>query len=224
MSLSDFILKSDNHEQSATLAKLCSKMELEDDLHLFRELYNTFSNYALEMTISPKSSPILSKKACGACGATSLCDIEEQNKLMDSLLNELIIKFKINILGVTEFYKDKKHIHTHNIISSCTEKVRKKIKDYIKNYYNLYNNVIVVIKPISYKHKYLEYMTKELEFSYHYYNENKEKSIEKVKEEIENKEQQKLETIYSDPIKLHVYECTFKKCPICQWISKSRND
>jgi hypothetical protein len=221
MSLSDFIQKSDNHEQNFPLAKFCSKLELEDDIHLFNELYKEFNNYSLEMTISPKSSPILNQRACRACGATSLRDIDQQNKLMDKLLDELIQKFKINILGVTELYKDNKNIHTHNIISPCTENTRKKIKDYVKNYYQLYNNVVIILRPINDKKKYKEYMLKELNFQYHYYNENKERSLEKIKNEYEQKQADRKNKIYSDPILLHLNECAFDNCPICNWINKA---
>lgn len=224
MSLSNF-LKSDNYtEQSATLAKLCSKLEYESNTTLFTQLYNQFPNYSLELTISPKSSPILLQKECGACGATHLCEIDKQNQLMDTLIEQLITKFKINILGVTELYKDNKNIHTHNIITPTPEKVQRKIKDYIKKYYDLHNNYIVNLKPIHDKYKYMEYMIKNNDFMYHYYNSNKEYSIDKILQELDDKHQAKMESIYRDPIKLHLHECTFKNCPICNWISESRNE
>lgn len=224
MALLEFLNSNhDNFVHSVPLAKLCSKLEYESNTTLFSHLYNKFPNYSMELTISPKSSPILFQKACGTCGATSLREIDKQNQLMDTLIDELINKFKINILGVTELYKDNKNIHTHNIISPTPDKVQRKIKDYIKNYYNLHNNYIVNLKPINDKIKYMEYMIKTNDFMYHYYNVNKEYSLEKIQKEIDDKHQQKMEVIYKDPIKLHLHECTFTDCPICKWISESRN-
>jgi len=221
MSLSEFFIKNLNNkiEHSLPLAKLCSKIELSDDFELFEILYNQFPNYSMELTISPKSSPILQQSECATCSRTSLREIHEQNDIMDKLLEELVDKFKINLLGVTEYYKDKKHIHTHNITSPIPERIRPKIKTYIKDYYELNNNIIVNLKPINSKIQYMQYMMKENDFSFHYHNTNKLYSLDKIEEEYREKPKPKP----LDEFQEHSITCCRTNCQICNWIS-CRND
>lgn len=225
MSLSEFLTRNSNNKSSipSVLAKVCSILEHNNDTELFTELYNTFSGYSLELTISPKSSSVLQQPECATCGRASLRDASDQVVIMENLITELIKKFKINILGVIEEYKDGKHIHSHNIMSPVKEYKRKNIKEYIKSYYKLDNNYLVNIKPIQSKEKYKQYMLKETKYEYYYHNNNKELSIEKIEEEIENKKSKKENQIYGNPIKLHLSECIFDNCPICQWIYGSEN-
>lgn len=231
MSLLELLITSNKNAYAPPLASVCQNtehlLEYHDDPQLFEELYHEFNNYSLELTISPKSSPLLSVAACGACGATSILETSKQHDIMETLLEQLITKFKINILGVTELYKDKVHIHTHNVINNINMNAQKRLKKFIKNYYQLDNKIVVNLTPINSRLKYQEYMMKDFSYKFHYYNQNPEHLIDNRKENCYDKNikknQRKLEIIYNDPIKLHKYECIFKECPICDWIKTNEN-
>lgn len=237
MSLSELLINSNPNNRSkksigSPLASLCSKLEYSNDEDLFNFIYDDFPAYSLELTISPKSSSVLLQTECATCGRASLRDLDQQSDIMYTLLNELLGKFKINILGVTELYGDQKNIHTHNIITPTPISIRSKIIKYIKAYYDLDNKYVVNIQPINSTEKFKQYMQKgfykDETFNFHYYDRNKNYSLEKVKKE-EHKEQQliqyklKQEQIYNDPILFHLHDCDFENCPICKWINDSEN-
>lgn len=195
------------------------------DDDLFSWLYNSkYNNYSQELTISPKSSSILQKQACGACGATHLRCLETQEDLLINLLTKMTEKFKLNILGTIELYKDGKNLHCHCIINNLKENQKKKLKDYIKNYYFLYNRNVVNIQPIHSMLMFKKYMIKEA-FSEYFYHHTKDSFTKDVKlqlehkEMLEQKEADRLNAIYDCPIKEHIAHCTYSECPICNWIS-----
>ena len=220
MSLQDLIYTTSPKVKSivSLSAKLCNKIEYFDQEDLFKELYNNFPPYSLELTISPKSSPILNQIDCSACGAHSLRSLDEQNKFMHELLEDIINKFKVNILGTTEKYKDNLHIHTHSIISPMPMNHRTRLRKYIQLRYELFNNILVNLKPIDYSDRFQEYLVKEPYCQYHYYNKNKLYNIDAVQAEMELKEKKELLKIYNCPILFHKHDCSFEICPICDWI------
>ncbi|AXQ66296.1 MAG: putative replicase [Circoviridae sp.] len=223
MTLSEFFTKIPNNIpspeiESLPLAKLSKTIEKSDDIDLFTDLYTNFPAYSMELTISPKSSPRVLQDECATCGRKSLRDLSQQVDIMNTLLEELINKFNINLLGVIENYKDNKNIHSHNIITPLPEKVRPKLRKYIKQFYNLNNNIIINLKPITQPHKYMQYMMKDLldneHYNYHYYNQNKSYSLEKIESEKYNYPKHQM-----DEFQEHSITCTRKQCQICDWIS-----
>lgn len=199
-------------------------LERFQDDDLFSWLYNSkFNNYSQELTISPKSSDILQKQACGVCGATQLRCKSSQEDLLINLLTKITEKFKLNILGVIEEYKDGKNLHCHCIINNLKENQKKKLKDYIKTYYFLYNRNVVNIQPIHNMLMFKKYMIKEAytEYFYHHTKDSFSKDVKlqlEHQEMLEQKAADKLNAIYDDPIKEHVAFCTYDVCPICDWI------
>lgn len=197
-----------------------------DDDKLFIYKYQKYFNqYSFEMTISPKSSPLLFKEDCGACGANSILELHHQQEYIMNLLEEIVIKFKINILGTLELYKDKVHLHTHAIVNNMKESKLKRLQSYIKQFYSLDNKYIVNITKIRNYTKYKEYLIKDSYEYYSYHEIEKHDQDITLHSEILEKElelaKQRLHNIYNDPIKLHLHECIFNECPICNWI-KSR--
>lgn len=230
MSLSEYIhctRKMDCESDLAKDSQFFLDRFIDDDL--FSWLYNSkFNNYSQELTISPKSSPMLQKVACGACGATSLRELPTQEDLLIKLLTKITEKFKLNILGTIELYKDGKNLHCHCIINNLKENQKKKLKDYIKNYYHLYNRNIVNIQPIHSMLMFKKYMIKE-SYSEYFYHHTKDSFDKDVKTQLEHQEMleqkaaDKLNAIYDDPIKEHLHFCTYDSCPICDWIKQGRN-
>lgn len=227
MSLSGFLTRTRKMDcEAPTLAK-DSQFFLDrfNDDDLFTWLYNSkFNNYSLELTISPKSSPVLQQTACGACGATSLRDLDDQEEIMITLLTEITDKFKLNILGSIEEYKDKKNLHMHCIINNIKESQQRKLKDHIKQYYNLYTRSIINLKPVHNMLMFKKYMIKDSysEYFYHHTKDSYDKDVKIHLDNVEKQEQikaDKLNSIYECPIKEHLAHCAYAECPICDWIS-----
>lgn len=145
--------------------------------HLFEE----FNNYSLEMTISPKSSPRLATAGCCTCGATSVQSLTDQHALLMTLINELIERFKINILGVVELYKDGVNLHSHCVINNQKQNKIKNIKKYIKDFYRLEGPSVQLV-PIRNREKYKQYLVKEPYGEYFYYAEYNEESMAHIEE------------------------------------------
>ncbi len=194
-----------------------------DDDKLFTYKYQKYFNeYSFEITISPKSSQLLFKEDCGACGASSILELHKQQEYLMELLEQIVIKFKINILGTLELYKDQVHLHTHAIMNNMKNSKLKRLEKHIKQYYSLDNKYLVNIKKIKNYNKFKEYLIKD-SYEYYSYHEHElhDQDITTHREKLEQEQEilkQKLHNIYNDPIKLHLHECIFNECPICDWI------
>lgn len=176
-----------------------------DDTYI--HLYNEFNNYSFELTISPKSSERLRRSACTACGcAGKLKELHEQYDIMMQLIEELICKFKINILGTVEKYKDNKNLHCHCIINNQTENKKNNIKKYIRTFYNLNNMNIVNLNPIKSRENYRKYLLKEPYGEYFYYNEGNDKNITEIERIVLEKT-----TKRNKKCKCKVIECKYCK-------------
>lgn len=221
MSLNEFLIKK-SFNGLRSLPRQTSQpqlLQLEDNIEIIKELYKNFNEYSLEVTISPKSSEVLQRKACGTCGATSLMTLTEQEELLLKLVNELVIKFNLNVLGCLELYNDGIHLHTHMVIHNVKESKIRKIKEYIKIYYRLFNNVVVHINQIRNFVKYRDYLIKDNYGDFFYYIENKYRTIDEIKRDIEEKQAQKKryeDELYNDPFAYHLYECDRNNCELCK--------
>lgn len=210
MSLSNFIKKIDNHgEHSSDLGRTmlsCSetnRLLYTNDIQTFNYLYNNkFNHYSLELTISPKSSYLFSQECCGACGATSTKDTNQQVKIIKDSIEKIIDKYNINILGVIELYKDGVTPHCHAVINNQSQSKIYKLKKYIKEYYNLPSRVIH-ISPVVNRIKFREYLSKDPYGEFFYYDKNNEKPIQTIEKEIQ--------TIKSK----YQCNCVFVQCKNC---------
>lgn len=207
MSLYEFLRKKSYSSIVSTLGETMPKIETYlmytscDDT--FEMLYKKYNNYSLELTVSPKSTPRHLQVGCCACGANTLKDVDQQVDIMMQLINNIIIRYKINILGTVELYKDKKNIHIHAIMNNHKPNKLKHIKKYIKDYYEL-GGPCVNLSPIRNRVKYCEYLTKEPYTEYFYFDLNNEKTIEKLEEESQNN------------IKRNKCECQITECKYCK--------
>lgn len=221
-------LKNDQGIVSHLGETMPNKIHMFNDTDLFIYKYNKYFNeYSFELTISPKSSPLLTERACAHCVRTKIKSLSDQEELIIKLISEITNEFKINILGTIELYKDNIHLHTHSIINNMKKSKLNKLKKKIYQYYSLDNKYIVNIKQIINIDKYREYLIKDT-YQYYCYNEldNHDIDQEIYQQELDKINNQKLKVlhdIYSDPIKLHLHDCIFSDCPICNWIKQSEN-
>lgn len=220
MSLYDILIKDSYDEHSfpddevIILGETMQKLQFTKCTDTFKLLYSKFNNYSLELTISPKSSTLLRKDACCACGATSLRDVIDQIQIMETLFEKLIKNYNINILGVYELYGDGHNVHCHAIINNQDERIIRLMKNYIKNYYKLNNKNIINLSPIRNKDNYLKYLLKEQNSNHSsdslnhmfYYDENDENEIEYYEKEVFQKKINKK----------NLCECDIKICSYCK--------
>lgn len=214
MSLSNFIKKIDNHAPDGHSPRLGETMPscietnnllYTSDDELVHYLYNkSFNAYSLELTISPKSSKRLQKQACCTCGATSLMSPDEQQDILLELIEQLIRKFKFNILGVIELYKDGRNVHLHAVMNNQKESKLKKIKKYIMEYYGL-SYRCAHIEQLKSKNKYLQYIIKDPYSEFFYYDSINEKPIEVLLRDL---------STHNEFIKNNC-ECVFIECKSC---------
>ncbi len=234
MSLLNFVKKefNDRVESSNALAELStiSVLQYTDNKEVFKELYKDFNPYDLELTISPKTSTMLQSMECATCGRASLNALDEQEMLMRTLITNLVLKYKINVLGCFELYNDKVNLHCHMIINNVNDNKRRKIKQYIREYYKLFNNNVVNLKDIISYDKYRDYLIKDNYGDFFYATFNKTRTIQQIEKELLEKEEKEIEkhklweeSISNDPIQWHKYTCEFTDCPICRWIGQCEN-
>lgn len=227
------ILKTNNKSEIKVrvshLAKLCQiyKYQLVNSITEFNVIYDTFNDYSNELTISPKSSKILYKNECKECNHKyNVVDIQEQYNMMVNLIDEIITKFKINILVVFELYTDNKNLHCHSIMQPLSKHKMKEIKKHIENYYWLYSRSVVNIAPVSSMVNYKEYMKKDIEENMKnnikpiYYNEEKITIRQLVS--AERQQYLKLKKYMNpnplDELQEHQLNCIYNPCKICDWI------
>lgn len=189
------------------LGETMQKLMYTEDDDTYCHLYNEFNNYAVELTISPKSSPRLFREACCACGTTKLLELHEQYDIMMKLIEELISKYKINILGTVELYKDKVNLHCHCIMNNYSENRKNNIKKYIKDYYQLYNPNVVNLNPIKNKLLFRDYLIKSPYGDYFYHNELNEKNIAFIEREVRERKIQESK---------NKCKCQIKECSWCK--------
>lgn len=227
------ILKPQNKSQIikrvSTLAKLSQiyKYQLVNSIQEFNVVYDTFNDYSNELTISPKSSKILYKNECKECNNKyNIIDIQSQYDIMVNLIDELIEKFKINILTVFELYTDNKNLHSHSIMQPLSNHKMRQIKNYIENYYWLYSRSIVNLAPVSSRENYKEYMKKDIEENLKnnlkpiYYNSEKITIRQLVSAQRQQylKLKKYLNPSPLDELQEHQLNCIYNPCRICEWI------
>lgn len=206
-----------------TLNNICDLLQTTYCIKIFDELYKNFNSYCIELTISPKSSPILNQAHnCPHCDSSQILHLEYQVILLHKLINRLIHVYDINILGVIELYSDKNNIHCHCIMNNQNPHKIKLIKNYIKKYYQALssNKSIVNIQEIRDRDNYRAYMKKDylnmdpdpkynpIDEPFFYYNANDENNIEFYEQEIFKKKE--------EAFKISKQHCTCIECDACK--------
>lgn len=132
----------------------------------YEDIYN-FSSYDYAITISPKGSPIFRTyvKPCDKCKKGDIVkdNISTQWFKFVKLFDELEKQFKINFVICFEYYKDKQDIHCHGILRKSIGIDKRKIINYINNYFKVDNYILCDIREIGSFDKWCKYIIKDQE-------------------------------------------------------------